>query len=350
MIFGGWRVSWWSDGVGVVGVGAGRGLRLGGRRFRTCHSWLVVGRLVVLVVPVVSGVGVFLSAVLGSVVVGVAPVVVEGVDAVDGWLCRCVAAVAGAGDSVGEGAASGTLGVGAAGDAEGEGVVGDALVDGADGRSGAASGGGTSPLLAEVPMGVAGRCVGPDPPLVSLMPMVLYRVVSPWWLSLTLRVAVAEVALSVVVSVTPLVRSLRALLWFTASLMLLMLLVVGVGLCLGGQWPVLGGGRWLVPVALSGRVCSRWCGLLVMPLVRVVQALPRLISWVRVVLVALMVLVPLVTVWWMAPCGCFGGEGVVVDGSGRVPSPPLAGAWWFVGSPVVVALVASGGGGCRWRR
>ena len=49
MILGGWRVSWWSDGVAVVGVGAGRGLRLGGRRFRACHSWLVVGRLVVLV-------------------------------------------------------------------------------------------------------------------------------------------------------------------------------------------------------------------------------------------------------------------------------------------------------------
>ena len=49
MILGGWRVSWWSDGVGVVGVGAGRGLRLGGRRFRACHSWLVVGRFVVLV-------------------------------------------------------------------------------------------------------------------------------------------------------------------------------------------------------------------------------------------------------------------------------------------------------------
>ena len=47
MIPGGWRVSWWSVGVGVVGVGAGRGLRLGGRRFRAFHSWLVVGRFVV---------------------------------------------------------------------------------------------------------------------------------------------------------------------------------------------------------------------------------------------------------------------------------------------------------------
>ena len=70
----------------------------------------------------------------------------------------------------------------------------------------------------------------------------------------------------------------------------------------------------------------------------------------EVVLVALVVWVPLVTAWWLAPCGCFSGEGVVVDGSGRVPSPPLAGAWWFVGSPAVVALVPSGGGGCRWRR
>ena len=182
------------------------------------------------------------------------------------------------------------------------------------------------------------------------MPMVLYRVMLPCWLSLTLRVAVAEVALSVVLSVMPVVRSLRALLWFTASLMLLMLLVVGVGLCVGCQWPVFGDGRWLVPVALSGRVCSRWCGVLVMPLMRVVQAIPWVMSWLRVVLVAPVVWVPLVTAWPMAPCGCFDGEGVVVDGSGRVPSPSLAGAWWFAGSPVVVALVASGGGGCRWRR
>ena len=44
-------------------------------------------------------------------------------------------------------------------------------------------------------MGVAGRCVRPGPPLVSFMSMVLqalYRVVSPWWLSLTLRVAVGD--------------------------------------------------------------------------------------------------------------------------------------------------------------
>ena len=172
-------------------------------------------------------------------------------------------------------------------------------------------------------------------PLVSLLPMVSYRVVSPWWLLLTLRVAVGEVALSVVPSVMPVVRSLRALLCFTAPLMLLMLLVVGVGLCVGCQWPVFGGGRWLVPVALSGRVCSRRRGLLVVLLVRVVPP----VVWVL-----------LVTAWWMAPCGWFGGEGVVVDGSGCVSSPPLAGAWWFVGSAVVVVFVSSGGRGCRWRR
>ena len=255
-----------------------------------------------------------------------------------GWRWRCVAAVGGAGDGVVEGAAGGAVG-----DVEGEGAVRDALVDGG-----------------VLTVGVGPRhswrrfpwasLAGVLAPLVSLMLMVLYRVVSPWRLSLTLVVVAAEVALSVAVSVMPVVRSLQAFLWFTASLMLLMLLVVGVGQCVGGQWPVLGGGRWLVSVTLSGRVCSRWCGLLVMLLVSMVQAMPRVVSWVRVVLVAPVVWVPLVTAWWMAPCGCFGGEGVVVDGSGRVPSPPLAGAWWFVGSPVVVALVSSGGGGCRWRR
>ena len=172
-------------------------------------------------------------------------------------------------------------------------------------------------------------------PLVSLLPMVSYRVVLPWWLLLTLRVVVGEVALSVVPSVMPVVRWSRALLWFTGSLMLLMLLVFGVGPCVGCQWPVFGGGRLLVPVALSGRVCSRWRGLLVMLLVRVVPP----VVWV-----------PLVTAWWMAPCGWFGGKGVVVDGSGRVSSPPLDRGWWFAGSPVVVVLVSSGGGGCRWRR
>ena len=47
VILGGWRVSGWSDGVAVVGAGAGRGLRLGGRRFRACHSWRGARRAVV---------------------------------------------------------------------------------------------------------------------------------------------------------------------------------------------------------------------------------------------------------------------------------------------------------------
>ena len=214
------------------------------------------------------------------------------------------------------------------GDVEGEGAVADALVDGGVLTVG------MGPYHSWQRFTWASRA-GVLAPLVSLMSMVLYRVVSLWWLSLMFLVVVAEVALSVAVSVMPVVRSLRALLWFTASLMLLMLLVVGVGLCVGGQWPVFGGGRWLVPVALSGRVCSRWRGLLVMLLVRVVPP----VVWV-----------PLVTAWWMVPWGRFGGEGVVVDRSGRVSSPPQAGAWWFAGSPVVVALVSSGGGGSRWRR
>ena len=117
-----------------------------------------------------------------------------------GWQCRCVAAVGGAGDSVGEGAAGGAVG-----DAEGKGVVGDALVDG-----------GVLTVVAgprhswqRFPWALLADVLAP---LVSLMSMVLYRVVSPWWLSLTLWVVVAEVALSVVLSVMPAVRSLRALL------------------------------------------------------------------------------------------------------------------------------------------
>ena len=274
----------------------------------------MVGWLAVLVVPVVSGVGVVPSTVFGVVVVVVAPVVVEGVDAVGGWWCCCVARVGGAGDVVGGGAAGGATDVGAAGDADGEGVVGDALVDGG---------------VLTVPWGwdlaTPGRssrghcwpvcwpwrcwpCLVLGPSLVSLMPMVLqalYRGVSPWWLSLMLRVAVAEVALLLM----PVARLLRALPRFTPSLMLLMLVVVGVGQCVGGQWPVFAGGlplfpggRRLVSLALTGRVCSRWCGPLVMPLVRVLQAMPRVMSSVRVVLVALVVWVPLVTVWWMASC------------------------------------------------
>ena len=126
--------------------------------------------------------------------------------------------------------------------------------------------------------------------------------------------------------------------------MWLMLLVVGVGLCVDGQWSEFGGGRRLVSLTLTARVCSRWCGALVMPLVRVVQAMPQVMLWVRVVLVAPVVWVLLVTAWWMARCGCFGGEGVVIDGSGRVPLPPLAEAWWFV------CFTGCCGIGCLWCR
>ena len=188
------------------------------------------------------------------------------VGALGSWRCRCVTAVGGAGDGVGEGAAGAALG-----DVKGEGAVGDALVDVCVLTVGV----GPRHSRQRFPLASLGGVLAP---FVELMSMVLYRVVSPWWLSLTLWVVVAEVALSVVVSVMPVVRSLRALLWFTAPLMLLMLLVVGEGLCVGGQWPVFRGGRWLVSVALSGRVCSRWCGLLVLLLVRLVQAMPRVVS------------------------------------------------------------------------
>ena len=90
-------------------------------------------------------------------------------------------------------------------------------------------------------------------PSVSFLPTVSYRVVSPWWLLWTPRVAVGEVALSVVPSVMPVVRSLRALLWFPASLMLLMLVVVGVGLCVGCQWLLL----LLLVVLVAGRWVAR---------------------------------------------------------------------------------------------
>ena len=76
--------------VGGVGCGVSRGglvawvllvlvlggLRVGVRWFRACRSWLVFGRLVVLVVSVVPGVGISPSAVLGSVVTGFASVAV----------------------------------------------------------------------------------------------------------------------------------------------------------------------------------------------------------------------------------------------------------------------------------
>ena len=146
------------------------------------------------------------------------------------------------------------------GNVEGEGAVGDALVDGGDLTAGV----GPRHSWWRYPRVSLARVLAP---LVLLMSMVLYRAVSPWRLPLTLWVVVAEAALSVAVSVIPVVRSLWALLWFTASLTLLKLLVVGVGLCVGGQRPVSRGGRLPVSVALSGRVCSRWCRLLVMLLV-----------------------------------------------------------------------------------
>ena len=85
------------------------------------------------------------------------------------------------------------------------------------------------------------------------MPMVLYRAVSTWRLPLTLWFVVAEAALPVSVSVMSVVRSLWAPLWFTASRTLLMLLVVGVGLCVGGQR--------LVFRAVAGFCRSVWEGV-----------------------------------------------------------------------------------------
>ena len=115
-------------------------------------------------------------------------------------------------------------------------------------------------------------------PSVSLLPMVSHRDAG-WGM---LRVAVGEVALPVAPSVMPVVRSLRALPWFTVSLMLLMLLVVGVGLCVGCQWlllvlvVVLGAGRWVVRLERLGcNLAAGWflvlvrCWFRASPLVRV---------------------------------------------------------------------------------
>ena len=169
---------------------------------------------------------------------GVASVVVEGVKAAGGWQCRRAAAVGGAGVRVGGGAAGGAVSVG---------VVGCCRC--CPGGVLTAKGGPRHSWRRFPCASLAGGLA--LAPSVSLLPMVLYWVVSPWWLSLTVRVAVGEVALSVVPSVMSVVRSLRALLWFTASLMLLMLVVVGVGLCVGCQWllllvvVVLGAGWWV---------------------------------------------------------------------------------------------------------
>ena len=244
----------------------------------------MVGWLAVLVVPVVSGVGVVPSPILGSAVVGVAPVVVEGVDAMDGWRCCCDADVRGAGDVALEGAAGGAPGVGAAGDVDGEGVVGDALVDGGaltvpSGWGLATRGGGSRGCGWPVrwpwrcwPRLVSGQL------LVLLMPMVLqvlYRVmpraralwvVSLRLLSLMLQVAVAEVALLVVLLLMPVVRALRAMLRSTVSLVLMMLRALLVVLVWVRVWAVSGlcsgvgclysrvGARWAV--ALAGPVGS----------------------------------------------------------------------------------------------
>ena len=115
-------------------------------------------------------------------------------------------------------------------------------------------------------------------PSVSLLPMVSHRDVGCGML----RVAVGEVALPVAPSVMPVVRSLRALLWFTVSLMLLMLLVVGVALCVGCQWlllvlvVVLGAGRWVARLERLGcNLAAGWflvlvrCWFRASPLVRV---------------------------------------------------------------------------------
>ena len=75
-----------------------------------------------------------------------------------------------------------------------------------------------------------------------------------------------------------------------------------------GGWcgSVFGGGRWLVPVALSRRVCSRWCGLLVLPLVRVVHAM----------------------LWVVAGAGGAGGAGGVGAAGDCVADGVLWLLWW----------------------
>ena len=130
---------------------------------------------------------------------GVASVVVEGVDAAGGWRCRRAAAVGGAGVGVGEGGAQGAVSVGVVGCCRC--CPGGVLTAEAGPRHSSQR----FPLASLA--GVLALA-----PLVSLLPMVSYRVVLPRSLSLTLRVAVGEVALSVVPSVMPVVRSLRALL------------------------------------------------------------------------------------------------------------------------------------------
>ena len=85
------------------------------------------------------------------------------------------------------------------GDVEGEGAVGDALVDGGVLTVGV----GPRHSWRRFPWASLARVLAP---LVSLMSMVLYRVVSLLRLSLTLWVVVGEVALSVAVLVMPVMR------------------------------------------------------------------------------------------------------------------------------------------------
>ena len=147
----------------------------------------------------------------------------------------------GVGDGAGEGAAGGAVG-----DVEGKGAAAVALVDGGVLTAG------VGPLHSwwSYPWVSRARVLVP---LVSLMPMVSYRAVSPWRLPLTLWFVGAEAELLVSVSVMSVVRSLWAPLWFTASRTLLMLVVVGVGLCVGGQR--------LVFRAVAGFCGSVWEGV-----------------------------------------------------------------------------------------
>ena len=183
-------------------------------------------------------------------------------------------------------------------------------------------------------------------PSVSLLPMVSYWVVSPWWLSWTLRVAVGEVALSVVPSVMPVVRSLRALLWFTASLMLLMLVLVGVGLCVGCQWlllllvVVLGAGRWVARLERLG--CNMAVGWFLV-LVRCWRGCLRRCAGCRGLLV-------LPTASPLVP-GVSAGEGVVAFGLGvgggagvgvAVPGPGSGRGWLGVAGCGCSPLLAEG--------
>ena len=222
----------------------------------------MVGWFVVLVVPVVPGVGVVRSPILWSAVVGVVLAVVEGFHAVGGWRCCCDADVRGAGDVVGEGAVGGSPGVGAAGDADGKGVVGDALVDGGAltvpwGRGLATPGGGSRGCCWPVrwpwwcwPRLVSGQL------LVLLMPMALqalYRVLSLRLLSLMPLVAVAEVAWLVVPLLMP----------ATVSLVLMMLRAWLVALVLVRVWAV----SSLCPGVgcLCSRVVAWWAVALASP-------------------------------------------------------------------------------------